>query len=480
SQVDLPGYTSEPGQDLEDEALVRALCAEAPRQVERAQAMGIPLEAGRYFGAGRYFLAKGGDRVGGGNALTRALVAVTSRTEGIRAVEGCSLLGLLQEDGRVGGASGLTAQGGWLSIYARSTVLATGGGAGIYQVASTPRSLLGDGYVMALKAGLKLANLEIVEFFPVGIFLSPARYMHSGVHALLAREARLINAQGEDIVRKHLGIALHEGMAVVTVRFQWLSRAVGLEMETGPVFLDLTRLTAEDWEGVPLWNLRKFGTCPMDLRATPVPILPMAQTFHGGVLINPDTETSLEGLFAAGEVTAGAYAGERGANTLGIAITLGGMAGRNAADAARGLPAPKEGAARDGALEEVEGIAGKEGKIRPGAIRDEGKRLLYQYAGPVRTGAGLQAGLGKLRALAGTRGQMRCHSLRDLREALEVEALLLLGQAVMQAALLRTESRGSHYRADFPGRDDRRCGGPIFVSYDPDRGETKLETPKPV
>lgn len=469
--VNIPGYHSEPGDYLEDPGVIQAILAEAPRQIQSLRARGVPLEEGE----GRFWRARGADQRGGGRALTQALTAVTKRTEGIRAVEGCSIVGLLKDDGRVVGAAGLTADGRWLSIYARTTVLATGGGAAIYHITSNPRTILGDGYVMALKAGATLSNLELIEFFPVGIFVSPTDYVHSGVDPLRKRNARLINGRGEDIVRKHWGISLPEAIGIVTLRFSWVGRAVGLELEEGPVFLDLTRLTARDWERIPPWNLRKLRKCPLDLRERPVPILPMAHTFHGGVLISPQGATSLEGLFAAGEVTGRQYAGERGANTLGLAVATGGIAGRNAAEAALKLAVPREDGAADEGLAEVQTLARKSGTIRPAEVRDEGRRLLYQHAGPIRSGPGLQAGLDKLQALADSVELIGCRSLGQVRDALELRSLFLMGEAVMRAALLRAESRGYHYRKDFPSPDDQLWRRPILVSYDGDAAGLKVE-----
>jgi succinate dehydrogenase/fumarate reductase flavoprotein subunit len=473
---EIPGYDNEPGKHIEDWPLVHAVIEEAPKQIENLIKLGVPMM--RRIGHAAYeripvWRPEGSDNTHGG-AIVLDILAPVARNMGIKAVEGCQIVSLLREEGSIVGASGLLRDGGWLSIYAKAVILATGGAAGMSEVASAPQEVCGNGYAMALKAGLPLKNVEFNQFYPVGLPTPTGQYVHGAPLTLMLEKAWLNNDEGEDIIRKHFGISLQEAVPTSSIRFDWLPRAVALELERGKVWLDLTEVPAEEWDRLPERNWKQIRRTQVDMKKTPLPIMHMSHAFRGGLLVSTRMQTPLEGLYAAGEVNAGWYGGEWGIGNLPSCLAMGAIAGRNAAADIEGKKPPPTKATDEG-LEEAQALAAKEGKVSPEEAGDEIRRVLYRHAGPVKSASSLEEGLQKLQALEGKAADFRCTNARELKDALETKAMLLAGTAIIKTSLLRTESRAGYYRRDFPTRDDERWLRPVLVSYDRETGEVTVE-----
>jgi succinate dehydrogenase/fumarate reductase flavoprotein subunit len=480
--TEIPGYDNELGKHIEDWSLARTVIEEAPKQIENLIKLGVPMV--KISEPANYRVEGSGDTHGG--AIVLDILATVARNMGIRVVEGCQIVNLLKDEGRVVGASGLLGDGGWLSIYARAVVLATGGAAGMAEVTSTSREVCGNGYAMALKAGLPLKNVEFNVFFPIGLPTPTGQYVHGGPRIMMMEKALLRNDEGEDIIRKHFGISIQEGVNISSIRFDWLSRAVALEMENGKVWVDLTGVPPEEWDRLPEINWNQIRRTQVDMKKTPVPIMLMSHVSRGGILVSTRMQTRggilvstrmqtpLDGLYAAGEGTAGWMVGERGASNLPSCLTIGAIAGRNAVADIEGGKVPLAEAPDEG-LEEARALAMKEGKVNPEEVGDEIRQVIYRHAGPAKSGASLEEGLAKLQSLQEKATDFRCTDAKELKEALDASAMLLAGQAIMKAALLRTESRANFYRKDFPTRDDEHWLRPVLVSYERETGEVTVE-----
>ena len=469
----IPGYDSKPGKYIEDPQLVRILFEEAPRQIQNLISLGVPMvkSAGSREGV-PIWRAGGSEHINGGTIVLDILAKVAEKM-GIRAVEGCTIVSLLRDDDRVVGASGLLRDGSWLSIYARAVILATGGGGGMSQVTTTFREVAGNGYAMALKAGLQLKNMEFNTFYSVALPTPAGRYLQCHPAILQMKNALLRNDKGEDIVKKHFGLSLQEAVPPQGTRFDWLPRAVAAELTEGRVWLDMTGVPQEEWDKLleKYWKeLRETG---VDVKQTPLPILPMSHFYGGGLIVDTETRTSLKGLYAAGEVAAGRRE-EGGITNLPSCLAMGAIAGRNAADGIQGVKAlPRE--ASDEGLKQARALLGKKGKTKPVEVGDQIRSIVYRYANPFKTGLSLKEGLGKLELLEKQSADLACANAQELKDALEAKAMLLASKAVLRASSLRTESRGGFYRRDFPARDDERWLRPILACCEPDSGEIKVE-----
>jgi succinate dehydrogenase/fumarate reductase flavoprotein subunit len=471
----LPGYDSKPGKYIEDRQLVRALFEEAPRQIENLISLGVPMI--RVPGRGdsdrdEMWRVRGAENAHGG-AIVLDILAQVAENMGIRVVEGCTIMGLLEDDTSVVGASGLLRDGSWLSIFARAVILATGGGGGMSEVPTTTREVAGNGYAIALRAGLQLKNMEFNTFYAVALPTPTGRYLQCHPAMLTMTNVWLANDRGEDIVRKHFGISLQEAVPPAGIRFDWIPRAVAAELTEGRVWVDMTRVPQENWDKLAdkYWKLIK--ETGVDVRQTPLPILPMSHFFGGGLIVDTAMRTSLEGLYAAGEVVGGRRA-EEGLGNLPSCLTMGAIAGKSAAAGLQGIKAPPE-EARDEGLELAHALLGNRGKSRPVEVGDKIRSIVYRYANPFKSSLSLQEGLGKLDLLEEASSDLSCEDTKELKEALETKAMFLASKAVLLSSLLRTESRGGFYRHDFPTRDDERWLRPILVHYEAESGEVKVK-----
>ncbi|MDP2743882.1 MAG: FAD-binding protein, partial [Dehalococcoidia bacterium] len=432
SKLDLPGYDSKPGKYIEDPAVVEAVDKEALNCIHLIEKLGVPmLSENGYDGVTKVYRPVGSDQGHGGAIILNVLGALL-RSDGVRVVEDCLITGLLKEDGSIIGASGLRDDGRWLSIFARATIVATGGAAGIYQNTTTSKSVLGDGYALALQAGAKLTNLEFIHFYPVGLSTPGGQYVHCAPGTLLMEKARIINSKGEDIIQKHYHITLQEGTIPSSTRFEWLPRAVAMEAEAGPVLLDLTQVPARAWEKLPERNHKQIRRSGADMRVKPVPILHMGHSFRGGIPIDARGRTSMPGLYAAGEVTSGYFAAESGWGPFPSCLITGAIAGRSAAaDLDKSGPARERKGIKDG-LDQIEALAKKEGNQRASELQEQIRQICYRSAGPVKTGPLLEEGLKRLKPLEEASDHLRCENIADLKGVIETKAMLSVGRAVME------------------------------------------------
>jgi succinate dehydrogenase/fumarate reductase flavoprotein subunit len=332
---------------------------------------------------------------------------------------------------------------------------------------------MGNGYAMALKAGLPLRSMEFNGYYPVGLPTPTGRYVHCAPVTLMMRNAALLNDKGEDIVRKHFGISLQEAVPPPGVRFDWLPRAVAAEVEQGKVWLDLTKVPPEEWDNLPERNWKQIRQTQVDMKKTPLPIMPMSHHFYGGLIIDTSMRTSLPGLYAAGEVVAG-WRAERAHGNLPSCLAMGAITGRESATEIVNVKAPSQ-EARDEGLEMAQALLGKDGKTKPEGVCEEIRDIVYRHNSPIKSKTSLEEGLKKLERLEKQSADMSCQSMQALKEALEAEAMLLTSNAMLRSALLRAESRGAYYRRDFPIRDDKNWLGPVLTSYNAKSGEVTVK-----
>ncbi len=216
------------------------------------------------------------------------------------------------------------------------------------------------------------------------------------------------------------------------------------------------------------------------MRVHPVSILHMGHSFRGGIPINARGQTSLQGLYAAGEVSAGYYAAESSWGPFPSSLITGAIAGRSVAADLRQAKRPTDNKNIKDGLEQIQALTKKEGKQRAAALQDEIRQICYRSAGPVRSEPLIEAGLKDLIPLEDAAQYLRCESIAELKQVLETKAMLSIGRALLEATLLRKESRGAHYRKDFPTRDDRNWLRPVLVSYDAVGQQIKVEAGKDI
>ncbi len=356
-------------------------------------------------------------------------------------------------------------EGKWLGLGCKSLILATGGAAALYDRHDNPRNMLGEGHSLALEAGAELQDMEFVQFYPLGLaepglpsLLIPPRLADKGV---------LFNGQGEEILSKY---GVQERPAAERARDS-LSQAIFSELREGrEVWLDLRGVNRKEWMEDPLSAScahllgERFGAFRRALR-----VAPMAHFLMGGVTIDEHAATNVPGLFVAGEAAGGLHGANRlGGNALTETLVFGARAGRAAALWSLRTRGPRDlGPPLEQALGRLFPSFGK-GSTR-GSRQYLGKlrKCMWEQGGISRSKDGLQEALVMLEEM-GRELELLPGSSRplELARTLELRLGIRTGMLILEAALRRQESRGAHFREDFPLQDDRAWLGHLKVQRD--------------
>jgi fumarate reductase (CoM/CoB) subunit A len=383
--------------------------------------------------------------VDAGRLLMRRLESTTGPEA--RILPGGFLLDLDMEDGAVcGGLLHLQPTGEWVYVQAPAVILATGGAGRLFQKTTNFPGTQGIGYALALEAGAGLVDMEFVSYEPT-VAAAPAAVAGMELPTMAFSEgARLLNGRGEEFLR-----TAPPPSKDVMSRAMLREVREGRGTESGAVYYDLRLMAPEAAQGYAQIR-RVLKVLDLPSRSAQVEVMPTQHFLMGGIATDDGAATEIPGLYAAGEVAGGAHGAHRLATCGGTeVIAMGAIAGERAAEYARGrdlsvdrkrVPLPELLPANMETLDQ-----GRLGRIR----------------------AALETGCGALRDGAGLRGSVV--ELSALREELEsagrlrtfIGRTVLVGLAIALSAAARIESRGDHFRLDYPHRDDRRWLGNLHV-----------------
>jgi succinate dehydrogenase/fumarate reductase flavoprotein subunit len=374
----------------------------------------------------------------------------------VHLLPGVTIFDLIVEGGELQGAFGFFRDGKPCLIRAKAAILATGGAGAIYGRNDNQRSILGDGYGLALRAGLPLYDLEFVQFYP---FVLAEPRLSSFILPANPEEGRLFNEKGEDVLEQ-MGIGEPLPRAILTQRDR-LSRFLHEASQGGDIYYDLTQVPPEAWTRFPLNFLEKSK---FPFRERPFLVAPAVHFFMGGVEIDGKARTSIPGLFAAGEVAWGVHGANRlGGNAVTECVVFGRIAGQSAVEHVRGQAGDEgssgltpEASHRRWERKAETYLRKKRGVFdHPRDLMKQLGHLVWQYGGPVRQESSLAEGAEILAALQQRVERVYPDTLQDLFMKRVLENMVLLTQAILKGSLLRQESRGAHHRKDFPDQDDR-------------------------
>jgi succinate dehydrogenase/fumarate reductase flavoprotein subunit len=374
-------------------------------------------------------------------------------------------LDLLQDaEGRVGGALLLDVRTGDVALArARATLLACGGGPTMYRVIACSADKSADGIALAFRAGATLRDMEMVQFHPTGLVV-PGSLMTGALleEGLRGAGGRLFNAAGERFMTRHDPVRLERSTRDVVARASYLEIAHGRGSPEGGVWLDVSHLGADFVERSFRGMVRRCRDFGLDLPRRPVPVMPTAHFLMGGVVIDPDCRTGLEGLFVAGEDAGGVHGANRlGGNGVADSTVFGGIAGDVMADWVVGRPRPvvSESDAERRAAAARAPLA-RQGPDDVVAIRAVMRDLMWERVGLIRSGGGLQTAvriLGELETRLEAAAVPGTPAYNPAWQAwLDTRNQLLVARLIARSALERRESRGAHYRADHPEPGDAR------------------------
>lgn len=431
------------GQGLCDPAAVGTVVDEGPARVRELlewggdfDKEGDDLHLTREGGHSRHRVAHAHGDATGQEFVNTLVGAVRAATE-ITLWEHAFAVDLVVQDGRCVGAVVLK-DGRPFVIAAGTTILCTGGAGQIYRETTNPSVATGDGHAMALRAGVAVADMEFVQFHPTTLYIAGAA-RHLITEATRGEGAWLVDENGDRFVfRYHPDGELAPRDVVSRAIVQHLAMTDGV-----CVYLDLCHLGASVKERFPGID-RACSLYNLDITVDRIPVHPSAHYMIGGCITDLSGRTNLPGLLAAGEASS---SGLHGANRLASNSLLEGLVfGRRA-----GALANEESTPPIDAIELAEPDRPLPSTVLNVAdMMNSIKSLMWRYAGILRTGDGLARALDQLRTW-----QAYVHQVDFKRaRALEMQNMLAVAVSVVRGALWRRESRGTHYRTDFPERDD--------------------------
>ena len=462
------------GRGLCNEELAWLVCRDGPRRIAEMEQWGTrwARESGRI----KQEMAPGHsvkrccyvDFLNTGPAVAATLRRKVGESANIRRISNLAVLDILVCGGRAVGAVALDlADGNWLTIQARAVILAAGGLTKLYARNSASANMGGEAYALALSAGAELVDMEFVQFFPIGhlaprlvgmdpILWDPFRYKLGG---------KLLNGRFEEFIDRYGSTDFGSYNATRDVAAYAILKEVeaGRGTPHGGAYLDFRHIPEIRLRAAFGPVIDRLVANGIDLTQRAVEVGPMAHYHMGGIRVDTNMQTRIEGLYAAGEAVGGSNGANRlSGNAITEAFVFGARAGTAAAEKAKQAAQNWEdrtARACIGRLEEFRRTSDGDG-VAPIALQTELQELMWEKAGPFRTGDKLAAALARIKEIQKKElpqlrvsGESRFNL--DVQDAFELRAMLMAAEAVVRSALARTESRGAHQREDFSIADSR-------------------------
>jgi fumarate reductase (CoM/CoB) subunit A len=459
------------GRGLNDARLVEIMADEAPAQRQELLDLGASLAREQ---DGSLVVHPSGD-----HTIARTVVAASFRgldltlplasavvASGCEVHERTMILDLVCGSDGVLGAVGLRrgASPGLVAIRAGTVVLGTGGCGSLFAISSNPSDVTGDGYAIALRAGAALRDMEFVQFYPWRCIhpfdrgrmpIQPSTFKVGG---------RLLNARGERFMEQWDPDKLEAAGRDVSARAIYDQISRGDAVRDG-VVLDISRLSEEQWRATNPRPAAWFDSRGLHYREAEMILAPEAHFFMGGVVVDEHGRGRIPGLFAVGETAGGVHGANRlDSNAIPETQVFGARAGAAAAAEPRHVAGVEFDAAFERWSEDHGNLAGAVSAAPEFAeLRRELQAVAWRDLGIVRDAERLSRGLAEVSQLLN-----RVQALSPVDDAARLERaelcnLLLVASCCLSSAATRTESRGAHFRADYPDRDDEHWGEPLAV-----------------
>ena len=379
----------------------------------------------------------------------------------------CTIICLLTSEGRIAGAFGYwREQGRFVVFKAKAIVMATGGIGKAYRVTSNSWEYTGDGMALAYEAGADLLDMEFVQFHPTGMVWPP------GVQGILVTEAVrgeggiLRNKKGERFMEKYDPKRMELSTRDVVARSIYTEVREGRGSEHGGAYLDISHKPPEYVKSkLPSMYHQFKELADVDITKEPMEVGPTCHYMMGGIRVDAETaQSSLPGLFAAGEAAAGLHGANRlGGNSLSDLLVFGRRAGMAAAQHAKGLAQAnidqqQIAQAEHAMLAPFDRSPGE----NPYAVHRDLQEVMQNLVGIFRTEDDMNKAMTELEKLKARAAKVRVEGSRLFNPgwhlAQDLKSMLTVSEAVTRSALARKESRGAHSRIDYPKLDDALWG----------------------
>lgn len=448
--------TLEVGRGINRESLVRLVASKASEGFDFLREIGLNLAETPT----AFRIQSSNPEVIPGVTLVKKVAEKVRKLKNIQILTGFYVTEILAENAQAYGIQGFDKEGRNRTILGDSIIVAAGGAGAIYSKNDNQKTIMGQGYYLAAKAGLELWDMEFIQCYP--LVISEPHLPDMLVYPPYPHEARLINGKGDDILARH---GIEDINDAIMKKRDELSVMLNEEAKTSPVLMDFSEVPDHMWGLYPLSVLDKVH---FDVRKKPFTVSPAVHFCMGGIQVNGEGQTGLDGLYASGEVTWGLHgANRRGGNALTECVVIGRIAGKSAARYTKkgeGIETNdnvKYRTENDDSTKDGSSVSFRE-------LRARIRNLAWEYAGIVRNEAGLKEGLHMLGGLERELKNALWTNVRERTIKEDLSSALLSIKAILTASLGRKESRGSFIREDFPKEDNANWRKNSRLAYNPE------------
>jgi succinate dehydrogenase/fumarate reductase flavoprotein subunit len=396
-----------------------------------------------------------------GIEIMNRLTEQVGRRPSIRPLEEHRAVELLRaEGGQVGGVLLLDVRRGtFVVVRSRAILLAMGGGPTMYKIIACSADKSSDGIALGLHAGVRLRDMEMVQFHPTGLIV-PNSLMTGALleEGLRGAGGRLLNGRGERFMQRYDATRLERSTRDQVARACYTEVLEGRGTPNGGVWIDVSHLGVEVVEKSFRGMVRRCRDFGRDLAREPVEVGPTAHFMMGGIVIDRACRTDVEGLFAAGEDTGGVHGANRlGGNGVAESTVFGGIAGDVMAEWVVGRPLPQISQAyvEAAVAASTAPLARSEGAESLYVLQARLRQVMWDHVGLIRAGEGLKLALTEIEDISSRLDgvAVRGGGAYNLawQDWINLQNQATAAWLIARSALERTESRGSHYRRDFPG-----------------------------
>ena len=449
--------TQDVGRGINREHLVRLVASKASDGFDFLREMGLNLiESPTSFA-----VQSSSPEIIRGVTLAKKVAEKVRELPGIKILTGLYVNEIITENGQAHGIKGFDKTGKDVTIHCDGVIIATGGAGAIYSRNDNQKTIMGQGYYLAARAGLQLWDMEFIQCYP--LVIAEPHLPSMLVYPPYPHEAKLVTGKGEDILAQY---GIHDINEAIMKKRDELSVILYEESKISPVLMDFSEVPEQIWGIYPLTVLDKLH---FDVRNKPFSVSPAVHFCMGGVEVNDEGQTGLHGLYACGEVIWGIHgANRRGGNALTECVVMGRIAGESAA---KHIKSGKRSTTRSNDMD-----SGQPGEIQPQnsavslqGIRKRIRDIAWEHAGIVRDEGGIAVGFHKLNAVEHDLKGASWSNVTERAMKEDLSSATFSLRAILGASMGRKESRGSFNRKDFPKEDNTSWRKNSCLTYDPEK-----------